>query len=102
MKKKFLTKSAHSYFKKKFKNKSFVRAYEEVSLFVDIGIMITKARHQMGLSQKDFAKKLKTTQSVVSRIENGNQNLSLKMLSRIAEVLHCDLSISLKLNKLVA
>ena len=44
-------------------------------------------REKAGLSQKDLALKLKTTQSVISRIENGKQNISLDMLQKIANAL---------------
>ena len=102
MKKKPNTKSVHHFFRKKFQEKSFTKAYNEISLLMDIAILISKARNQAGLSQSDLARKLKTSQSVVSRIEHGNQNLSVKMLVKIARVLDCDLLVSLKAHKLAA
>ena len=96
------TKSVHDFFRKKFQKKSFVKAYEEISPLMDIAIAISKARNVVGLSQAELAKKLKTAQSVVSRIENGNQNLSVQMLAKIARVLNCDLMMRLKPHKLAA
>jgi ribosome-binding protein aMBF1 (putative translation factor) len=102
MRKKPSTKSIKSFFNKKFQNKNFVKAYEEVSPLMDIAIAIVKRRSKANLSQADLARKLKTSQSVVSRIENGNQNLSVNMLAKIAHVLGCDLSVNLKPHKLAA
>ncbi|MDX1765613.1 MAG: UDP-N-acetylglucosamine 1-carboxyvinyltransferase [Candidatus Saccharimonadales bacterium] len=52
-----------------------------------IGHLISEVRRERGLTQAEFAKKLKTSQSAVNRIENGKQNLSMQMLGRISEVL---------------
>lgn len=96
------TKSVHEFFRKKFQSKSFAKAYEEISPLMDIAFAIAKARDAAGMSQADLAKKLKTAQSVVSRIENGNQNLSVKMLVKIAQILNCDLMLGLKPHKMAA
>ncbi len=58
---------------------------------LEIALQISKARQEEGLTQKKLAKKLKTTQSVISRIEKGNQNMSLDLLFRIADVLNKDI-----------
>ncbi|MCL5774639.1 MAG: UDP-N-acetylglucosamine 1-carboxyvinyltransferase [Patescibacteria group bacterium] len=52
-----------------------------------IGQLITRLREQKGLTQADFAKSLKTSQSAVARMENGQQNLTTEMLEKISEVL---------------
>lgn len=53
-----------------------------------IGQLIYQIRQERGLTQANFAKKLKTSQSAVNRIEHGRQNMSLEMLARISDVLH--------------
>lgn len=53
-----------------------------------IGHLIYQIRQERGLTQADFAKKLKTSQSAVNRIEHGRQNMSLDMLGRISDVLN--------------
>ena len=90
------TKSASTLLKKKLKRSPFMKAYAEAGYLLDIGIAIANAREKAGLSQGELAKRLKTTQSVISRIENGNQNISLNMLAKIAFVLHCELSIQMR------
>jgi len=52
-----------------------------------IGGLIRDARKHRGLTQTQLADVLGTSQSAVHRIEAGNQNLSLEMVSRIAEAL---------------
>lgn len=102
MKKKPKTKSIHGFFQKKFHEKRFAKAYEETSPLMDVAIAIVEARNKAGLSQADLAKKLSTTQSVISRIENGNQNLSMKILVKIAQILKCDLAVHLTPHRMAA
>ena len=56
-----------------------------------IGGLIRDARKHRGLTQTQLADVLGTSQSAVHRIEAGNQNLSLEMVSRIAEALDSQL-----------
>jgi UDP-N-acetylglucosamine 1-carboxyvinyltransferase len=53
-----------------------------------IGQLIYQIRQERGLTQAAFAKKLRTSQSAVNRIEHGKQNLSLETLGRISDVLN--------------
>lgn len=92
MKKNLKTKSAHIFFDNKFKDKEFAKIYEEVAPLMDVALEISKARDEVGLSQADLARRLNTSQSVISRIENGNQNLSVRMLAKIGRVMGLSLS----------
>ncbi len=53
-----------------------------------IGLFIKKLRIERGLSQEEFSKALKTSQSAVARIESGNQNVTIDQLNKISEVLN--------------
>ncbi len=53
---------------------------------VTLGLTIRKLRIRNRMKQADLARKLKTTQSAIARIENGRQNISIELLMRIAEV----------------
>lgn len=53
-----------------------------------VGNLIHQIRQEKGLTQAEFAIKLKTSQSAVNRIEKGKQNLSMEMLGRISDVLN--------------
>ncbi|KAA1419868.1 UDP-N-acetylglucosamine 1-carboxyvinyltransferase [Mumia zhuanghuii] len=52
-----------------------------------IGNLIRDARKHRGLTQAELAQLLKTSQSAVNRIEQGQQNLSLEMLARVGAAL---------------
>src|SRR6266571_4721499 len=57
-------------------------------LNAEIGQMIYDARTKAGLTQRQLANRLGTTQSVISRLESADYDgHSLSMLQRIAEVL---------------
>jgi UDP-N-acetylglucosamine 1-carboxyvinyltransferase len=53
-----------------------------------IGRLIAHVRQERGLTQAELAKKLKTSQSAVNRIEKGKQNVSLETLGRVSDVLN--------------
>src|SRR5438270_9690839 len=53
-----------------------------------IGKLIAQIRQEKGLTQAEFARQLKTSQSAVNRIEHGRQNLSMETLGRISDVLN--------------
>ena len=53
-----------------------------------IGAFIADLRKRQGMTQGDLAKQLKTSQSAVARIERGEQNLSVDMLSKLSRALH--------------
>ncbi len=53
-----------------------------------IGKFISELRELKGLTQGEFAKALKTSQSAVARMEKGQQNFSTEMLSKISSVLN--------------
>ncbi|MEK7638769.1 MAG: UDP-N-acetylglucosamine 1-carboxyvinyltransferase [Patescibacteria group bacterium] len=52
-----------------------------------IGNRIADVRETLGITQAALAKKIKTTQSAVARIESGRQNVSADMLRRIGKAL---------------
>ena len=71
-------------------------AYAEAGIEVRMAIQIAKARERAHLTQGQLAKAIGTTQSVISRIERADQNLTLGTLSKIAEALNTDLDIQLR------
>lgn len=52
-----------------------------------IGQLIAHNRQRKGMTQSQLAEEVGTSQSAIHRIENGGQNISLEMLSRISDVL---------------
>ena len=65
-----------------------------------IGAKIAYFRTLSGISQKDLADRIKTTQSTISKVESGNynDNLSIAMLTEIADALEVDLALLLEFN----
>lgn len=60
---------------------------------VDYAVMgrrLQRRRTQAGLTQEQVAAKLRVTPAYISRIERGTTHLSLKMLSRICDVIGAD------------
>lgn len=55
---------------------------------VKIANFISQLRRQRGLTQKELAERLNTSQSAVNRIESGRQNLSMEMLHKLSQALH--------------
>ena len=53
-----------------------------------IALKIAELRMQEELTQSELAERLGTTQSVISRIEHGNQNITLDMLFKITHALN--------------
>ena len=54
----------------------------------DVALQIAALRERAGLSQKDLARKLKTSQQQISRLESPSyEGHSLSMLRRVAEAL---------------
>jgi len=61
-----------------------------------VGQEIYAARVAAGLSQTQLARLVKTTQSVISRLEDADyEKHSLSMLQRIADALECRLDVRL-------
>lgn len=52
-----------------------------------IGLSIKKLREDQNITQEDFAKLLKTTQSVIARIESGKQNVTVEQLAKMSHIL---------------
>lgn len=78
------------------KDPSWKEAYAKADIEVRLALQIAKARAKARLTQGQLAKAVGTTQSVISRIEAGNQNLTVRTLSQIAAVLHAALIIQLR------
>ncbi len=83
-------------FSKSEKDPRWAAAYEKAGIEVRMAIQIAKARQKAHLTQGQLAKAIGTTQSVISRIERADQNLTLGTLSKIADALDRDLVVQLR------
>ena len=55
-----------------------------------MGRRLKRRRNQAGLTQEQVARELRVTSAYISRVERGTTRLSLKMLSRICDVIGAD------------
>jgi len=76
------------------KRESLESGYESFK----IGAMILEARKEKGLTQSELAKKVGTTKSYISKIENNIKEVRLSTLQKIIELgLGGELELSIKL-----
>ena len=71
--------------KDELKNDDFKQEWEQNELRYKIIKQLIKLRNAYNLSQTELAKKIGTTQAVISRIENGTTNRGVDFLDRIAK-----------------
>lgn len=83
------------YLNKQLKNKEFKKLYDEYGKQLEIAYRIAKLRKEKKMSQIELAKKIGTTQSNVARMERGQQNFTISMLSKVAGIFNKDLKISI-------
>ena len=69
--------------------KNFWNGYEDFK----IGIILKEARIEAGLTQQEIAKKIKTTKSVISRIENHAEDIRLSTLEKFAKALNKEIHV---------
>ncbi len=82
--------------KQLLKNPKFKKALEETRLEYEIARAVILARTKNKLTQKQLAKKLKTQQSVISRVENAQTTPSLSFLQRLAQTLGGDVIVNFR------
>jgi len=67
------------------KNGGFSFHSKSARLSVRLAAEVYEKRKQNGLSQIDLAKKIGTTQKVISNIENGDVNIGIDLLKRLVD-----------------
>ena len=60
-------------------------AYDELGPEYEVARQLIRARLESGMSQKELAAKIGTRQSNISRMEGGQQNVSIGMLKKVAK-----------------
>jgi ribosome-binding protein aMBF1 (putative translation factor) len=71
--------------KKWTKSATYRKAYQELGAEFELAGELITARTRAGLSQRDLAKRMRTTQSAVARIESGKHWPSRRTLERYAK-----------------
>jgi ribosome-binding protein aMBF1 (putative translation factor) len=76
------------------KNKAYRKAYEDLSPEFALARAVIKARVTARLTQEQLAERMKTTQSVIARLESGRTRPSTHTLERLATATGTRLKIS--------
>lgn len=85
------------YLEEHLKDAEFARRFEKAGRAWDVALQIAALREQAGLSQKQLARKLRTSQQQISRIESPSyEGHSLGMLRRVANVLGAEVLVTFK------
>jgi len=76
------------YLEEQLQDPAFAARFQRAGEAWDVALQIAALRQQAGLSQRDLAKLLKTSQQQISRLESpGYEGHSLSMLRRVAGAL---------------
>src|SRR5438876_3572790 len=82
------------YLEEQLKDPVFAERFEKAGEAWDVALQIVALREKAGLSQTELARKLKTTQQQISRLESpGYEGHSLSMLRRVARVLNAQVRV---------
>lgn len=80
--------------KKWLSNPEIKREYDRLEPTYTLINKIIEQRKKTGLTQQELAVRMGTKQSAIARFETGKVSPSLDFISRLAEVLGCQLTIS--------
>ena len=78
------------------KDPEFWNGYDERLETFKLGILLKQARLEAGLTQEEIAKRLRTTKSVVSRMENHSTDIRLSTLEKFAKAVGRKIHVSLR------
>ncbi len=82
------------YLDAQLRDPAFAARFERAGQAWDVALQIVTLRRRAGLTQKDLAKRLKTSQQQISRLESpGYEGHSLNTLRRVADALHAQVRI---------
>jgi predicted transcriptional regulator len=73
-----------------------IRTADRGWFFAAIAQDVADRRQELGLSQRELAELVGTTQSAIARLERGGRPPRIDTLLRIADALDCDLSVELR------
>ncbi len=77
------------------KNPDFWNDYDKQFKTFTLGILLKQARIEAGMTQEQIAKQLKTSKSVISRMENHATDIRLSTLEKFAKAVGRDIQVAL-------
>ena len=81
--------------KRKKRDKRFAEGFESGYQEFKIGHLLRNARQKSGISQDELARRLRTSKSAISRIENHANDIRVSTLKKVAEALGKELKIAI-------
>jgi transcriptional regulator with XRE-family HTH domain len=89
-----------TYLEDQLKDKDFAARFKKAGEAWDVALQLAALRKESGLSQKELARRVGTSQQQISRLESPSyEGHSLSMLRRIAEVLGATLHVEFERKK---
>ncbi|MBN2651508.1 MAG: helix-turn-helix transcriptional regulator [Spirochaetales bacterium] len=82
--------------KKETASPGFKQKVNDEILNLRIGEEIRKMRTAEGMTQEELAKKMSTTKSAISRLENHSESVRLSTIEKVAEIFKKKVIISFK------
>jgi ribosome-binding protein aMBF1 (putative translation factor) len=76
--------------------KEYDQAYAEAQLAAEVGERIHAAREAAGLTQRELARRMATSQAAIDRLESGGVGATLTTLQRVATALGLEVNVELK------
>ena len=73
-----------------------IRTADRGWFFAAVADKVSERRQAVGLSQRELAELVGTTQSAIARLERGGRPPRIDTLLRIAEALDCELAVELR------
>ena len=88
------------YLEEQLKDRDFAARFKKAGEAWDVALQLAALRRDSGLSQKELARRVGTSQQQISRLESPSyEGHSLSMLRRVAEVLGATLHVELERKK---
>jgi ribosome-binding protein aMBF1 (putative translation factor) len=76
--------------------REYDQAYAEAQLAAEVGERVHAARETGGLSQRELARRMGTSQAAIDRLESGGVGATLTTLQRVATALGFEVNVELK------
>ncbi len=81
--------------RRKKSDKRFATGFDTGYQEFKIGHLLRNARQKSGMTQDELARRLRTTKSAISRIENHADDVRVSTLKRVADALGKELKIAI-------
>lgn len=85
------------FLEEQLRDPDFAERFKRAGEAWDVALQLAALREQAGVSQKELAQRLHTSQQQISRLESpGYEGHSLSMLRRVAHALHARVKVTIE------